>query len=269
MRRTYSIWKNEGETPLQALARLRSRENIPDSAKLAFAGRLDPMASGVLLVLMGDECKKREKYLNLDKEYTFQVLLGVQTDTGDILGLVQKVGATLKVSVEEINTVTSSFIGTYLCEYPAFSSKPVKGKQLFMWALEGRLDEITLPKKEVMLYKLDFVAMETLNRGEVLIQVQNRIAKVPPVTESSKALGNDFRRAPVLESWRTWEKDAPEQVQVLTFRCVCSSGAYMRTLAKDIARELGLLGLAWNITRTKVGVYKKIVGKYGFWLKRY
>ena len=57
---------------------------------MTYAGRLDPMASGVLLVLAGEETKNKDKYLGLDKEYDFEILFGFATDTYDILGKVIK-----------------------------------------------------------------------------------------------------------------------------------------------------------------------------------
>jgi len=55
---------------------------------MTYAGRLDPLAEGLLLVLTGEECKNKEKYLGLDKEYEVDVLFGFATDTYDILGKV-------------------------------------------------------------------------------------------------------------------------------------------------------------------------------------
>ncbi len=85
--------KKEGETPLQALERLRSSNSKYKDAKMTYAGRLDPMASGLLIILIGDEVKNKEKYLKLNKEYEFEVLFGFATDTYDILGKVVKNGS--------------------------------------------------------------------------------------------------------------------------------------------------------------------------------
>ena len=82
-----TIDKHVGETPLVALERFRLAQHIPFGTPLAYAGRLDPMASGKLLILIGDECKVQEKYHSLDKEYHVEVLLGVSSDSGDVLGL--------------------------------------------------------------------------------------------------------------------------------------------------------------------------------------
>lgn len=78
--------KKSGITPLACLNTFK--ENYPQykSATLSYAGRLDPMAEGLLLVLVNEENKKREFYQSLEKEYTFSILFGVATDTYDILG---------------------------------------------------------------------------------------------------------------------------------------------------------------------------------------
>ena len=80
------VEKAVGETPLQALERFRALHGELDQIPMAYAGRLDPMASGKLLILIGEECKQQERYHALDKEYEFEVLFGIGSDTGDVLG---------------------------------------------------------------------------------------------------------------------------------------------------------------------------------------
>jgi hypothetical protein len=80
--------KAVGETPLSCVEAWREKHPAYAGVSLAYAGRLDPMASGKLLILIGEECKQQERYHDLDKEYTFRVLFGVSSDSGDVLGLV-------------------------------------------------------------------------------------------------------------------------------------------------------------------------------------
>ncbi len=81
------LYKNRGETPLECLERFRKNNPEYKDEKMTYAGRLDPLAKGVLLVLVGEECKNKEKYLCLDKEYEVDVLFGFATDTYDVLGI--------------------------------------------------------------------------------------------------------------------------------------------------------------------------------------
>lgn len=246
--------KKLGETPLQAVERFRIEHPQYAQEKIAYAGRLDPMAEGEMLLLVGEACKEREKYLGLDKEYEFEVLLGVSSDTHDILGLTTR--GTPEVQVREAQVVehVARLEGRFEMAYPVFSSKTVEGKPLFLWALEGRLGEIEIPTKEVEVYELAYQGMETLTGEKVRARVEERIARVSVVEESSKELGRDFRRQEVLARWRSnLEGRDAQEFQVLRLRCAASSGTYMRTLAHTLAQSLGCEGLAWSITRTTIG----------------
>ena len=57
--------------------------------KISYIGRLDPLASGIIIYLEGDELKDRDKYMNMDKTYKFNIVLGMTTDTGDCLGMIR------------------------------------------------------------------------------------------------------------------------------------------------------------------------------------
>lgn len=83
--------KEIGETPLECLERARLSNCIAENMPMTYAGRLDSLATGKLLILVGEECKDKEKYLGLDKEYEIEVIFGVGTDTCDALGLIEKV----------------------------------------------------------------------------------------------------------------------------------------------------------------------------------
>ncbi len=74
---TYKQW---GETPLEALERVRLENPHVKNIPLSYAGRLDPLAEGVLLVLCGEANKSRSEYLGMDKEYECEVLFGIKTD---------------------------------------------------------------------------------------------------------------------------------------------------------------------------------------------
>ncbi len=263
-----TIEKMVGETPLVTLERLRASLHIPLDVPLAYAGRLDPMASGKLLIIIGDECKNQNKYHAFDKEYQVEVLLGVGSDTGDVLGLLTP--AIQKSNTEiEIRKVLNGLIGPIKLPYPHFSAKTVHGKQLHIWTLENRLDEITIPVKESTIYKLTFDALRTISKEEVLKTVRAKIETIPKVTEASKELGADFRRDKVRESWNEFEKNNTDTYQILSITCIASSGTYMRSLSEKIATDLGTKALAYSIHRTKIGTYHTLLKNLGFWTRRF
>jgi len=264
-----TIEKRVGETPLQALERARVEKNIDLTVPLAYAGRLDPMASGKLLILIGDECKRQEHYHASDKEYVFQILFNVGSDTGDVLGGVAQSEATL-FTFEELYKVIKQFRGKIALPYPHFSSKTVRGKPLHMWALENRLSEIEIPTKHSQIYALTLSALTTIRADELYQTVMTKIESIPEVTDPRKALGADFRRDLVRKSWESVYDANPERVyQLATITCIASSGTYMRSLAEEIGKKLGTTSLAYSIHRTKIGSYIPCFGSYGFWIRSF
>ncbi len=260
--------KTVGETPLVALERLRTHLHIPLDTPLAYAGRLDPMASGKLLIIIGDECKNQEKYHAFDKEYKVEVLLGLGSDTGDILGLLTPPLQKLSVEIE-IRRVLEKLTGPIRLPYPHFSAKTVRGKQLHIWTLENRLNEITIPIKESTIHKLTFNTLRTISKKEILKTVRTKIETIPKVTEASKALGADFRRDKVREAWNEFEKNNIDTYQILSITCIASSGTYMRSLSEKIATDLNTQGLAYSINRTKIGTYHTLLKNIGFWTRQF
>ncbi len=260
--------KKLGETPLEALERLRIEKNIPKDVPLAYAGRLDPMATGALLILVGDECKVQERYHHLDKEYVFEVLLGTTSDTADVLGIVTP-GARL-TSELNLHTIAQELIGEITLPYPHFSSKTVQGKPLHMWTLEKRLHEIEIPLKRSTIYSLEHQQTYTHTADSLIQRVSEMINSIPPVTDPKKALGADFRRHDVRGSWQGLYMTQPEGIYTVhQFKCIASSGTYMRSLAELIGNRLGTGALALSIRRTRIGKYYGIPGYIGFWGKTY
>jgi len=265
----FTIHKNVGETPLQAIEKVREDFGIPKHIPMAYAGRLDPMAEGKLLVLTGEKCKEISKYWNLDKEYKISVVLGISSDSHDVLGrLTYESGGVKKFTPEYLNVMLEEFKGKYEWPYPPISSKPVKGKPLFQWFLEDRLDEIEMPTSTGKIFELDLGEVRTIKPEELKKRTLEKIHSLAIVTDESKRLGRDFRRHEVLDSWNVWHKASAQPLQVLKITCTCSSGTYMRTLANEIGKKLGTGALALEINRTKVGKYKQL-GPFGFWLKKY
>jgi tRNA pseudouridine(55) synthase len=216
------------------------------------------MASGKLLVLIGEECKRQAEYHNLDKEYKVTILFGLQSDSGDILGII-KSDITRTIKEELIEEILNNLVGEIELPYPVFSAKTVGGKPLHTWAMENRLDEISIPTKTSEIYSLVLDKVSTTTRQKITRAALQKIALLPPVTDPRKALGNDFRRPEVLASWQKFaaEGSVDDQFFLADITCRCSSGTYMRTLAEIIAKKAGTTGLAFSIHRSVIGLFNK------------
>lgn len=253
MPKTALIYKHIGETPLEALERFR-REQVAlashapsgedksdqklvtlwESVPMTYAGRLDPMAEGLLLILIGDECKHKEKYLGLDKEYEVEVLFGITSDTYDTLGI-----ATV-TSDEQLNLSKldmKKYVGTCTQPYPAYSSKTVNGKQLHELARADDLPD-DMPTKEVQIHSIEVLGTSTIEAADLKAQVLANVTKVT----------GDFRQAEIKEAWSLIQGTFP----VTLIRVNCSSGTYMRSLAYRMGKDAGCKAIALSIKRTKI-----------------
>jgi tRNA pseudouridine(55) synthase len=251
MRKRVLLNKEIGQTPLETISVWKERHPQYRDMPASYAGRLDPMASGKLLVLLGDECKRQKDYLGLDKEYRIEVLLDVGSDTGDVLGLVSASDAATCPTEREIKDALAHELGTRTLPYPVFSSKTVGGKPLFLYALEGTLDTIDIPTHEETIHSIRYRGSRTVSASELKSRIDTLLALAPMSDEPSKELGADFRIEAVRESWKQALMDE-RTFQVLTFTVSCGSGTYMRSLAGRIGASLGTRALALSIHRTKI-----------------
>ena len=248
-----TIYKNIGETPLEALERLRRERPEYQNETLSYIGRLDPMAEGAMLILVGEENKNREAYLSLDKEYECEVLFGVATDTHDLLGLVTETAIADFVTKEILEEKLKVFLGKRMQEYPAYSSKPVSGptpdgsgrvnKSLHEWAREGRLGEIEMPKKEIEIYSIALTDFYQLQKDRLAEIIAERIALVH----------GDFRQKDILARWHEVLAGMSfTSFTIAKLKISCSSGTYIRVIASELGKQLGVPAIAMSIKRTKM-----------------
>jgi tRNA pseudouridine55 synthase len=248
--------KKEGDTPLETQEFFRSKHPVYSMVPMTYAGRLDPMASGLLIILAGEEVKNKEKYLALEKEYEFEVLFGFSTDTYDILGKVsprQGLGERADIKKgeleKEIKNNLKSFIGESVQKYPMYSSKTVKGKPLFTYARSG--EEVDIPERKIFIKSLKFQKIKEVTNKKLFQDIERRIKKVK----------GDFRQDDIL---KTWQKSLPqdpvlgkgkEYFYIGSFKIKCSSGTYVRVVADLFGKKIGIPALAYSIKRTKVGKF--------------
>ena len=253
MKKIIILNKKEGETPLQTLERFRNSNRDYKNVPLTYAGRLDPMASGLLLVLVGDKVKEKEKYLKLSKEYEFEVLFGFATDTHDILGkvihsnILTNVGmnSSKKKLVKLIKANLKNFRGKFTQDFPVYSSKTVKGKPLFQYARRG--EGVEIPSREVFVKSLTFLGIKKVTSKNLLQNIEKRIKKIK----------GDFRQEEILKIWK--KKLNKKTIPLLTanFKIKCGSGTYVRGIAHSLGKKIGVPALAFSIKRIKVGNYAK------------
>jgi len=239
-----NLYKRAGETPLACMERFRAFNPDYLGVPMTYAGRLDPMAEGVLVVLAGKikEATKKE-LLAFDKVYEFEVLWGFETDTFDALGLVTKIGKEpLRNFDKKIDRLLGEVQKKKTQVYPPYSSRTVGGKSLFAYAREGKLDEIDIPTKQIHIFSLDHVHTRHISQKKLLEEIEMNIKKVV----------GDFRQQEIINLWK--ESIDPEGDALISMcRGVVTSGTYIRSIAQELGERIESGALAYSIKRTRVG----------------
>ena len=131
------INKEEGLTSQAVVTRVK---RLLGTDKAGHTGTLDPMATGVLPVLVGRGVKASEFMLTSDKHYSATLLLGVTTDTEDVTGAVLSECESIPGEAEVMDAIRS-FVGEYMQTPPMYSALKVGGKKLYELAREGQVVE--------------------------------------------------------------------------------------------------------------------------------
>lgn len=259
--------KKVGETPLEALKKYLNEHPELQGERLAYAGRLDPLASGLLLILTGDECKDRDHFQNLDKTYEFDLVLGLETDTYDVMGVlkkskIKKPKSKIEVQKTEIENIISKFTGEIEQEYPPFSSYHVNGKPLWYWNKNRNSNKeilnFVVPKKKVKIYSLEILDAKEENLSDFIEKAVEKI----------KLVNGDFRQEEIISIWHKLKSQSQarsdrirhvkfgiinSKIKIFKMKAQVSSGTYIRSLAHDIGKRLRTGALADNIHRINIG----------------
>jgi len=240
------LLKPIGLTPLQLINLLKEKNPSFVTKTLGFAGRLDPMAEGVLIVLVDEENKKRQSYEAMPKIYDFSAVFGIETDTYDTLG---KIIASTEPAVglkTKLKKILPSSIGKRSQPYPPYSSRTVDGKPLYYYARRNLLKSITIPSKEREIKTLTLQSSEDIPGNELNEFIATRIEKVQ----------GDFRQKEIISDWKTFFSTRMTlPFSIFRFRISCSSGTYVRSLVHEVGQALGCGATTLSINRLAVGPY--------------
>ena len=209
-------------------------------AKVGHGGTLDPLATGVLPVAIGEATKLAGRMLDSDKVYDFTVAFGVETDTLDLEGkpIAQ---SDVRPTIAQIDAILPRFIGAIEQVPPAYSALKVDGERAYDLARAG--EEVVLKSRAVTVHSLS----------------------IPPGTgrgTAGVASGGGGRPQTASEEARHLHQAAAgppprpgEDLNDITLSARVSKGTYIRSLARDIARALGTAGHVTMLRRIKAGPF--------------
>lgn len=188
------IDKPEGLTSFSVVAKIKW---LLKTKRVGHTGTLDPMATGVLPVLVGRPTVLCGRLIEADKEYIATIKLGITTDTLDITGEVLS-KTDVSVTYEQVEKAVYSFLGKQKQTPPMYSAIKKDGVKLYELARKGK--EIEREQRDIEIYEIELLCFE----------------------------GDRFK-----------------------IRVLCSKGTYIRTLADDIGKKLGIGAVLTELRRTK------------------
>ena len=162
------IDKPKGITSHDVVSKIRKLYHIK---KVGHTGTLDPNATGVLPILIGNATKLSKYLTEHDKTYIATIKLGEQTDTLDSEGVIIKKSKVDEKNMQKgrIKEILQNFLGKQAQQPPIYSAIKVNGKKLYEYA-RNRID-VEIPKREIEIYKIN---LESINKKEreIIIKVQ-------------------------------------------------------------------------------------------------
>ena len=216
------VYKKKGKTSRNVVENISKKYGV----KAGHIGTLDPMAKGLLPVLVGNTCKLSKYLMEHDKTYLVEMKFGYNTETLDIEGEILEEDK----SFRENNIVDNEFfdmiiiamkkeLGTKKQIPPIYSAKKLNGKKLYEIAREDKKKAIEMAKekaKEITIYNMYDISLKEL-----------------------------------------WDNN-PKDI-VLSFKVECSSGTYIRSLVRDIAENMGTIAIMTDLRRIAFGNYNNII----------
>lgn len=142
--------------------------------KVGHTGTLDPMATGVLPLLIGKGTLCSKYLIQHDKIYEVQLTLGIKTDTADIEGKIieEKEVKKSTFELEKVEKVLKTFLGKQQQTPPVYSAIKVKGKKLYEYARQGKTVEVK--PREIEIYKVNLIK---INEEQKQIEFQVHCSK--------------------------------------------------------------------------------------------
>ena len=141
--------KSEAQTSHDVVEKVRK---ILKPRKVGHAGTLDPFATGLLIILVGQGTKLSEFMMALPKSYEALIQLGVDTDTYDKTGKIVKQARQLSVTEEEVRSALEGLVGEFDQVPPPYSALKIKGQRAYQLARKG--EDVKLAPRKVKIYEI-------------------------------------------------------------------------------------------------------------------
>ena len=220
------IDKPAGITSHDVVSRVR---RLAKTRKVGHGGTLDPMATGVLVVGVGKATKLLTWVSGHSKEYVATIRFGIATNTDDAEGVPTRVRGCASLSGEDLERALAPLRGDIMQVPTTVSAIKVGGKRAYALARAG--EDVTLAARPVRVSRLEVLAPPRLAK-----------ATVAEANEADEAGAGEKPHTP-----------RPVRVADVDVAVECSSGTYVRALARDAGEALGVGAHLIALRRTRVG----------------
>jgi tRNA pseudouridine55 synthase len=149
------VAKPAGVTSHDVVERVR-RLPLAQGAKVGHAGTLDPFATGLLVVLIGQATRFQRYFMGLPKAYTAIAQLGAVSDSGDPTGEIRETGG--RAAPNELRAAAARLVGEIRQQVPLTSAVKVGGERLYRKARRG--ERVETPKRPVMIMRLEMTSFD-------------------------------------------------------------------------------------------------------------
>jgi tRNA pseudouridine55 synthase len=229
--------KPGGLTSHDVVARIR---RLAGTRRVGHAGTLDPMATGVLVVGVEKATRLLGHLTLTDKEYQATIRLGQATDTGDAEGTVTTGRPAGHLSLAQVQAAAAALTGGIQQVPPAVSAIKVAGRRAYQLTREGAPP--VLKPRPVTVWSFTVQAVQPALAGSSGAGLPG--AGLPGTSLAGAGLPGTGLPAP-----------APGDLLDVAVEVRCSSGTYIRALARDMGEALGVGGHLTRLRRTRVGPY--------------
>jgi tRNA pseudouridine55 synthase len=227
-----------GSTQAVSAVKRALRTGGYSKAKVGHGGTLDPLATGVLPIALGEATKLAGRMLDGDKVYDFTIRFGVETATLDAEGEVVATSDVRPTSAA-VDGVLGRFTGPIAQVPPAYSALKVDGQRAYDLARAG--EEVVLPTRDVTVFSL--VPCQTATQA-------SSPRAWPGVHGAAQPPAQDERAR-----WMPGQARHDGGVEEVTLTAHVSKGTYIRSLARDIAQALGTVGHVTYLRRVRAGPF--------------
>ena len=245
-----TLWKPFGITSNYFTEQLIHKYNCK---KICYAGRLDPLACGVMLILTEDDVKTMNAYLNHNKTYEFDIIIGLSTSSSDIAGTIIENKNMADYHYDELQQSLETFIGIYTTQtYPLISSfvvkHPVHGRKPLWWYAKNNID-IDAPTKNISIYDYKIHNIQTIQSNEFYKNALDRLHMITNTKTIDELDINSY-----INYYKNADIDSSQcdyKIKIHMTMSV-SSGFYIRQFCNDFGKYINSPCIAFDITRTNI-----------------